>query len=109
MYDPAIPMEQDIPIMAILDLQEIHNQTIGGQRSRKSGFGPMQVVYVVRLEELLEGFDPGMVLLEFLEQPIHSDGLLEHLHNAAVRTHRQYLVGRQQQGHSLQFEDVVEL
>ena len=40
---------------------------------------------------------------------IESDGILDHLDDATIRAHREYLIGRQSERQILKFENVIKL
>lgn len=80
--------------MAILCLQEVHNQAIGCQTSHKDILRLGQVVRKVSLEKFLQRQWFLEIIFEVFFEFVEGDGIFDHFDDAAVWTHGQDFIRR---------------
>lgn len=68
-----VPVQQDVAVVTILGLDDVHHQRIGGQTLHEVLLCSWQVVDEVNLEKLLEGQFHGQSGFEGLLETVKSD------------------------------------
>lgn len=79
--------------MSVLCLKKIHYQAVCGQTSHENILCLSQSITEIYLEKFLQSQRLSQTILQLLFEFVEGDGVLDHFNDAAIRSHRQDLIG----------------
>lgn len=95
--------------MSILDLEEVADETVSGERHAEVSLRFLDVFAVIHTEEMMKISDLLETFMDSLLQTVKCDRVLEHLHHTTVWTDRYHLVWTQLKRQAFSAEDLIEL